>query len=1091
VLSRQYCTQQNRISKEKESSEHYQEEHFPQSVSSQSSNLSNRRETLQKIFATAALSTTTTTSILASNVKPAQAGIPEIDKTGELYSPKNEMLGGGGSAAARGIKLEQRVMTSNNERKQLLGGLSPIQTIYDTRFIAYLSRFLLNFDPATRSWWLKQELGDGDGSKTSNKRQLRFAEFAASVEIGLADYFVGPYGSYASVQAAKAGLNAAMPATSSSNLVNDSGFQVSNFFKKLIDSNKGTSQTLSYNSQKAKYARQGILNLFALLKARYTSYEEKNQLAILFTLISDPNLQPTAVIKGLLGEADDASIQKIKLVYPTPSSSSSSISSTTQSNTPSIYDNFRESSRRGGGYAFGEKPRIYIDAPPSLGDDYQPADAYAVMKPTTRLLRIKVTDGGSGYTSIPTVKVISSHGVKIPCDVCAILDRYGSVESILVLNPGLGYGEGGSDTEENAPNVVISPPIQKRNGSKKGADDKSLDLTRPAKAVAELEYAIDSIEVRNTGNGYTTIQPPQVKVYSPEEDPDWYVYPIDKNEWREKEMGYLSAEVSSMTYRRSEVWDVQEISMMSDETVKMQNMLETFPTIVKRLENDPLALLPSTLRPTIIDNGTESGFYNIASLPTPSTIITLSSKYRSFDPIFGGVGAKPVMKGAQSLTSSEYSRLALSGAVCTVIVRTALNPLELVKTKIQLENDPDLLEYAKNSSKGPDINGDDNLSTENKPENPIKQKVEPMPVSVISSEENDTDRQILQKKSRRSISSKDIDKEWSTFKAKRSEADTEDESKEAAGTVDIIKALIEIRGPSSLFQSADITFLASLVFGSIGFGSTELFRRSFTLIFFDDGGGSQAGQELTLLAAAGLGCILTSAIAAPFELLRVRSMGYVDSNVSLVTVLSDFLIEKRNAADVEISRSTKESQLIGIKDISKDDLMPLFSGFYPILSRELPFAVTKFLAFDLIATSFISFINAQPQVVDTVEVGVGAVGLTVSACSGAIAGLAGAFVSHPADLILTLTSGSSKEKEGDSNTSDWKPIVKDLLNKPGGIANLFAGLPARAAFFFLVIGFQFFLYDYAKTVFQVGSDDLTLVLDVFYAIRQGLVNMEN
>jgi hypothetical protein len=69
--------------------------------------------------------------------------------------------------------------------------------------------------------------------------------------------------------------------------------------------------------------------------------------------------------------------------------------------------------------------------------------------------------------------------------------------------------------------------------------------------------------------------------------------------------------------------------------------------------------------------------------------------------------------------------------------------------------------------------------------------------------------------------------------------------------------------------------------------------------------------------------------------------------------------------------------------------------------------------------------------------------------------------------------------------------VKDLLAKEGGIANLFLGLPARSIFFFLVIGLQFFLYDYVKNVFEVGSDDLTLVLDVFYAVRQGLVDMAN
>jgi len=51
----------------------------------------------------------------------------------------------------------------------------------------------------------------------------QFAEFAESVEIGLADYFVGSYGSYASVAAAKAGLDAVAPARSSSSVLGNGG----------------------------------------------------------------------------------------------------------------------------------------------------------------------------------------------------------------------------------------------------------------------------------------------------------------------------------------------------------------------------------------------------------------------------------------------------------------------------------------------------------------------------------------------------------------------------------------------------------------------------------------------------------------------------------------------------------------------------------------------------------------------------------------------------------------------------------------------------------------------------------------------------
>ena len=53
-----------------------------------------------------------------------------------------------------------------------------------------------------------------------------------------------------------------------------------------------------------------------------------------------------------------------------------------------------------------------------------------------------------------------------------------------------------------------------------------------------------------------------------------------------------------------------------------------------------------------------------------------------------------------------------------------------------------------------------------------------------------------------------------------------------------------------------------------------------------------------------------------------------------------------------------------------------------------------------------------------------------------------------------------------------------MLNEPGGWRNLFAGVNVRIFFFALLIGIQFFLYDWFKGLFGVAPDDLTLVLDV-------------
>jgi hypothetical protein len=66
-------------------------------------------------------------------------------------------------------------------------------------------------------------------------------------------------------------------------------------------------------------------------------------------------------------------------------------------------------------------------------------------------------------------------------------------------------------------------------------------------------------------------------------------------------------------------------------------------------------------------------------------------------------------------------------------------------------------------------------------------------------------------------------------------------------------------------------------------------------------------------------------------------------------------------------------------------------GFFPTVSRELPFAVTKFLVFDVLTRELTGVVNAQlDEGAIPVQVGVGTVGLAISAISGAFAGVAGA-----------------------------------------------------------------------------------------------------
>ena len=425
-------------------------------------------------------------SIISTAIIPDISSASEIDTTGELFSPKNEMIKGGGSVAARGIRLnpmEKKAESRESRNKSLLSSTGLIQNVYETRFITYMARFLLSIDPAASAWWEKNSRPsivatdeNGNDVLTDNISKELFAEFAESVEIGLADYFLGPYGSYASVAAAKAGVSATAPAKSVretdkgtslwSILTGGKEMQNTNT-NNAINSVIAKRKSRKSEREETKLAKQGVLNLFSLLTARYTSIEEKKQLAILFSLISKPELQPVQEIRGLLGEIDNGTIAEIELVDLSDS------------------NDFRLSSRTGGGFSKDGDEIIRVDPPPPLGAGYTPAKIRAVTKPTTRILRINVVDGGEGYTISPDV-IIKQRGVSRQCDACAITDRNGSVSEIIVLDPGYGYGgqQAGKGLDPSLPTVEIRERKSLRR------KDSKTKLARTAKAVAELEYKV-------------------------------------------------------------------------------------------------------------------------------------------------------------------------------------------------------------------------------------------------------------------------------------------------------------------------------------------------------------------------------------------------------------------------------------------------------------------------------------------------------------------------------------------------------------------------------------------------------------------------
>jgi hypothetical protein len=1021
-----------------------------------------RRRVVQGILAASA------TVAMSLPSTAARAGIPEIDRSGLLFSPKSEMLAGG-TEAARGISLSR---SSNQRSRSTLTEGQAFQTVYETRFIAYLSRFLLNFDPAVNAWWQNQGLGESweeqllPGEKNDVRRDFSertFAEFAEAVEIGLADYFVGPYGSYSSLAAAKAGILAAQPALSVQPQLSDISSRQGLFsLPSLLFQNKAAATLLATktnNDDSIKLAKQGVLNLFTLLKARYeNTLAAKRQLAILFSLISSPLLQPTEEIRSLLGEADNAVVSEVRLIsLDRPAKEQER-----------EQEAFRTSSRRGGGYSIYDFPKVTIDEPPALGDNYKPAELAPIMQPTSRVLSIKVVDGGEGYFSAPPqVSVLSRSGWRRACQAAAILDRDGHVESILVLDPGYGYGGPDHDTP---PTIVIDAPKKQLKGTSApaggagpdtGSSSNKKPTARKAKAVALMEYEIVGFDIIKSGNGYVKTEPPQVYISPPAEDPDWY---LALQEQLELQGMQQQIRPTSLTPQQGARALVTEMRFAADGTVAYSRNdpgsggggvvvaassgLRTTvdDDLIERLQRDPLEMLPYSIRPEILrQRSTKKLLYVIPSIAEiPQTVSVLSSsRFRAQDPVFGGIGKMAVSKGAASLRASEYARLALSGAVCTVVVRTALNPLELVKTKQQLQNDDELLDYARQRARVQNQQRQqqqDTLREVTIPEaqGPTSPRGGDKTSIVTTSSDRDNSALDMETAGNGSTAVAVVAHPESSPQETVVASVVETEKTVKIGTFDVIQSIVALRGPGALFQSADITFLASLVFGSFGFGATELFRRFFTSVFFssnDDVIGltaappatSALGTEATILLAAAVGTVVTAAAASPFEVLRVRSMGLIEKQPWTV-VLQDYLVvsvligllviyrmadaecEKTsrshyslkphisiarkgsngkssnvtNAVSFRDEQGEQNDLLPFLKSLQIRDYLPLWSGFAPILSRELPFAVVKFLTFDLLANIIISFLNSQTGDSGAlpVQVGVGPIGLTVSAAAG-------------------------------------------------------------------------------------------------------------
>jgi len=272
------------------------------------------------------------------------------------------------------------------------------------------------------------------------------------------------------------------------------------------------------------------------------------------------------------------------------------------------------------------------------------------------------------------------------------------------------------------------------------------------------------------------------------------------------------------------------------------------------------------------------------------------------------------------------------------------------------------------------------------------------------------------------------------------------------GFGDALVRIKEEEGASMLYWGVGATGAGYFTYGVCVYPLYELFKR---LIF------EWAGSEMVLAARVPL-VLLAGAVATfftcfaitPFEAVRIRMVECPSYASSVDRAFGRYIDEGGWAA--------------------------LYDGLLPLLVRQVLFGMVKFLVFDTAADAILSAL--PPSAADDTLTSLG-----VSLLSGAIAGVAAACVSQPADVVLSKVAqgdGSSAtvgKLPGRINQLALLKQTATLITRNYGIAGLFRGLPSRCIWSGAIIAGQFFLYDVFKQALHITASDLTLFYDAFSA----------
>ncbi|CAG7965391.1 unnamed protein product [Penicillium nalgiovense] len=230
------------------------------------------------------------------------------------------------------------------------------------------------------------------------------------------------------------------------------------------------------------------------------------------------------------------------------------------------------------------------------------------------------------------------------------------------------------------------------------------------------------------------------------------------------------------------------------------------------------------------------------------------------------------------------------------------------------------------------------------------------------------------------------------------------------------RQVIQNEGAGALLTGFGPTAAGYFLQGALKFGGYEFFKQqSINALGYET---AKNNRTAVYLASAGAAEFIADIALCPLEATRIRLVSQPTFASGLLPAMSRILKEEGIGA--------------------------FYSGFGPILFKQVPYTMAKFVVFEKVSETVLAKVNKE-TLSDGAKTG-------INLGSGLVAGLAAAIISQPADTMLSKIN-KTQGAPGEGTVTRLIKIAKEL-----GIRGSYGGIGARLFMVGSITAGQFAIY---------------------------------